>query len=104
MRLALDGGGRCGGRGEVPVGCVVVGGDGPSSAAVATAREALADPTAHAEMVAIRAAARARRRLETRRRDGVRDAGAVRDVRGRARARAGRTRRLRLRRSEGRSA
>jgi tRNA(Arg) A34 adenosine deaminase TadA len=46
-------------RGEVPVGCVLV--DGTSGKVIAAAgnrTEELADPTAHAEMLAIREAAR----------------------------------------------
>jgi tRNA(adenine34) deaminase len=42
---------------EVPVGCVVVDADGREIGRGRNAREALADPTAHAEMVAIRRAA-----------------------------------------------
>lgn len=46
--------------GDVPVGAVVVGPDGRELAAAGNAREALADPTAHAEVLALRAAAAAR--------------------------------------------
>jgi tRNA(adenine34) deaminase len=42
---------------EVPVGCVIVGRDGDELGRGQNARESLADPTAHAEIVAIRAAA-----------------------------------------------
>jgi len=56
MQLALDDARAAGARGEVPVGAVIV---SPAGAVVARAgnrtRE-LADPTAHAEMLAIRAA------------------------------------------------
>lgn len=45
------------GPGDVPVGAVVVGADGTVLAQAANAREALGDPTAHAEVLAIRAAA-----------------------------------------------
>jgi tRNA(adenine34) deaminase len=45
-------------RGEVPVGCVIALG-GEIVGEGANAREAGSDPTAHAEIVAIRAAARA---------------------------------------------
>jgi tRNA(adenine34) deaminase len=45
-------------EGEVPVGCVVVGSDGEELGRGRNAREALADPTAHAETIAIRAAAK----------------------------------------------
>lgn len=56
MRAALDAARGCEASGDVPVGAVMVRGD----EVVATGgnrREADADPTAHAEMVAIRAAA-----------------------------------------------
>jgi tRNA(adenine34) deaminase len=45
-----------GGRGEVPVGAVVVGGDGRILAAAGNRTRELNDPTAHAEILAIRAA------------------------------------------------
>lgn len=44
-------------RGEVPVGAVVVGPDGAVLAAAGNRTEELADPSAHAEMLALRAAA-----------------------------------------------
>ena len=43
---------------DVPVGAVVLGPDGRELAAAGNAREALGDPTAHAEILALRAAAR----------------------------------------------
>ncbi|MGL4396163.1 MAG: nucleoside deaminase [Hyphomicrobium sp.] len=43
-------------RGEVPVGAVIVDGDGNVIAAAGNAPRALNDPTAHAEILAIRAA------------------------------------------------
>ncbi len=43
-------------RGEVPVGAVIVGSDGAILAAAGNRTEELNDPTAHAEMLAIRAA------------------------------------------------
>jgi tRNA(Arg) A34 adenosine deaminase TadA len=46
-------------RGEVPVGAVVVGPDGRVLAAAGNRTRELADPTAHAELLAIREAARA---------------------------------------------
>jgi tRNA(Arg) A34 adenosine deaminase TadA len=46
-------------RGEVPVGAVIVGPDGHILAAAGNRTRELADPTAHAELLAIRAAARA---------------------------------------------
>ena len=51
-RLALD-------EGEVPVGAVLVDGSGQLVAADHNRREQLADPTAHAEILAMSAAARA---------------------------------------------
>jgi tRNA(Arg) A34 adenosine deaminase TadA len=45
-------------RGEVPVGAVLVGPDGAVLAAAGNQVEGLADPTAHAEMLVLRAAAR----------------------------------------------
>lgn len=44
-------------RGEVPIGAVVVGADGALLAAAGNRTEQTCDPTAHAEMLAIRAAA-----------------------------------------------
>lgn len=47
------------GRGEVPVGAVVTGPDGTILAAEGNRVEELSDPTAHAELLALRAAGRA---------------------------------------------
>jgi tRNA(adenine34) deaminase len=58
MELALDEARAAQDRGEVPVGCVVVR-DGTVLAAAGNRTLADRDPTAHAEMLAIRAAARA---------------------------------------------
>lgn len=44
-------------RGDLPVGAIVIGPDGRELAAAANAREALGDPTAHAEVLALREAA-----------------------------------------------
>jgi tRNA(Arg) A34 adenosine deaminase TadA len=55
MRLALDLAAEAATRGEVPVGAVIMLGD-DVVAAVANAMHGGADPTAHAEMEAIRAA------------------------------------------------
>jgi tRNA(adenine34) deaminase len=44
-------------RGDLPVGALVIGPDGRELAAAANAREALGDPTAHAEVLALREAA-----------------------------------------------
>lgn len=56
IRAALAVAGQAGPR-DVPVGAVVLGPDGTVLARAANAREALGDPTAHAEMLAMRAAA-----------------------------------------------
>jgi tRNA(adenine34) deaminase len=45
-------------RGEVPIGCVIVSPDGAVLAEAGNRTEADRDPTAHAELLAIRAAAR----------------------------------------------
>ena len=58
MRLALDEARRCTAHGDVPVGAAVVRG-GEVLAVAGNARELEQDPTAHAEIVALRAAARA---------------------------------------------
>jgi cytidine deaminase len=58
MALALDEARAAAGRGEVPVGAVIVRGDEVLARAGNRTRER-ADPTAHAEMLAIRAACRA---------------------------------------------
>lgn len=58
MRLALDLAAEAGGEGEVPVAAVVVYG-GTIIATSANAMRMLRDPTAHAEMIAIRRAAQA---------------------------------------------
>ncbi|MDH2425510.1 tRNA adenosine(34) deaminase TadA [Sphaerisporangium sp. TRM90804] len=60
MRLALAQAARAGERGEVPVGAVVVGPEGDVLAEAGNDREGAADPTAHAEVLALRTAARAR--------------------------------------------
>lgn len=59
MEAALAEARAAGARGEVPVGAVVVARDGRAIAAAGNRVEAAADPTAHAEMLALRAAARA---------------------------------------------
>ena len=58
MGLALDEARRAGERGEIPVGAVVVD-EGRAVASAGNARESDRDPTAHAEIVALRAAATA---------------------------------------------
>lgn len=56
MSLALDQARLAAGRGEVPVGAVVVAADGTVLAAEGNQTRARHDPTAHAEILAIRAA------------------------------------------------
>jgi tRNA(adenine34) deaminase len=58
MRLALDEAHACVATGDVPVGAVVVRA-GEVLSAAGNGRERLRDPTAHAEMLALREAARA---------------------------------------------
>lgn len=59
MRRALAEAEAAAARGEVPVGAVVVAADGRILAAAGNRTRELSDPTAHAEMLAIRAAAEA---------------------------------------------
>jgi tRNA(adenine34) deaminase len=60
MRAALDEACAAPAHDDVPVGAVVVDGSGTVLAAAHNRREADADPTAHAEVLALRAAAHAR--------------------------------------------
>jgi tRNA(adenine34) deaminase len=60
MRVALAEAALAGEAGDVPVGAVVLDPDGVVVGRGHNAREATADPTAHAEVVALRAAAAAR--------------------------------------------
>jgi tRNA(adenine34) deaminase len=57
MAIALEEAKLAGAEGEVPVGCVIVDAHGREMGRGHNAREALADPTAHGEMMAIREAA-----------------------------------------------
>lgn len=57
MRLALQQAQLAADSGDVPVGALVVDADGVVLSTGHNAREALADPTAHAEMLALRSAA-----------------------------------------------
>ncbi len=57
IRLAIDAAGSAVGTGDVPVGAVVIGPDGVELARACNAREATGDPTAHAEVLALRQAA-----------------------------------------------
>lgn len=59
MREALDLAARAAAHGDVPVGCVVLDPDGARVGAGENRREIDADPTAHAEIVALREACRA---------------------------------------------
>jgi tRNA(adenine34) deaminase len=56
MRLALDQASLAVGHGDVPVGAVVAGPDGRVLGAGRNMREESADPTAHAELLALRSA------------------------------------------------
>jgi tRNA(adenine34) deaminase len=58
MGLALDEARRAAAAGDVPVGAVVLDGAGTVLAADHNRREAAGDPTAHAEVLALRTAAR----------------------------------------------
>jgi tRNA(adenine34) deaminase len=60
MRLALEQAVAAGDRGEIPVGAVVLGPAGEVLSAAGNDRESAADPTAHAEVLALREAAAAR--------------------------------------------
>ena len=60
MRIALDEARSAETTGDVPVGAVVVDGNGDVVATGRNEREAAHDPTAHAEILAIRSAAQAR--------------------------------------------
>jgi len=60
MEIALAEARAAGARGEVPVGAVVVGPDGAVLARAGNEVEARADASAHAELLALRAAAAAR--------------------------------------------
>jgi tRNA(adenine34) deaminase len=62
MQRALAEAERAAARGEVPVGAVVVDAEGRVLAAAGNRVEELADPTAHAEILALREAARKRGR------------------------------------------
>lgn len=57
VRRALELARRAGDAGEVPIGAVVIGPDGEVLGSGANERETAHDPTAHAEVVALRAAA-----------------------------------------------
>jgi tRNA(adenine34) deaminase len=60
IRRAIDVAGAAPRTGDVPIGAVVVDAEGRELAVACNAREALGDPTAHAELLALRAAAAVR--------------------------------------------
>ena len=60
MEIALDRARAAGASGEIPIGAVVIGPAGDVLAAAGNAREARHDPTAHAEVLALREAAESR--------------------------------------------
>lgn len=57
VRRALEVAGRATATGDIPIGAVLVDADGAELAAACNAREATGDPTAHAELLALRAGA-----------------------------------------------
>jgi len=59
MGLALEQARRAEGHGDVPIGAAILGADGEPLAAAGNERELRREPTAHAEILAIRAAAEA---------------------------------------------
>ena len=59
MRVALEQAASAQARGDVPIGAVVLDADGSVLAAAGNEREQAQDPTAHAEILALRSAARA---------------------------------------------
>lgn len=74
MRQALGEAARAPGTGDVPVGAVVLSADGTVLGTGHNEREATGDPTAHAEILALRAAARTLRETAARAEPG-RDGG-----------------------------
>jgi tRNA(adenine34) deaminase len=59
MRAAITAARKADATGDIPIGAVVFDPDGKVLASACNAREALGDPTAHAEILALRAAAAA---------------------------------------------
>ena len=57
MRVALEQAGLAAARGEIPIGAIVVDETGAVIAAAGNSRDEMIDPTAHAEVLALRAAA-----------------------------------------------
>ena len=101
MRLALREASRALEHDDIPVGAIVVH-DGEVIGAGHNERELRADPTAHAEMIALRAAAQAAGELARARLGALRHARAVRHVRRGDRARPGAAGGVRHHRSQGR--
>jgi len=64
MVVALDLAGQAANQGEIPVGCIVLDEQGVVIGQGANGSVAGHDPTAHAEILAIRMAATARRKME----------------------------------------
>ena len=87
---------------DVPIGAVVVHDDGRVIGRGRNERELREDPTAHAEVLALREAAAALGTWRVLDEHALRDAGALHDVRGRDRPLAGPARGLRDGRPEGR--
>lgn len=59
MRLALDEAAKAGHAGDIPIGAIVLDHEGKVIAAACNERERTGDPTAHAEILALRGAAQA---------------------------------------------
>ena len=59
MRLAIDEAKQAAAAGDIPIGALVIDASGSVIASAHNAREATVDPTAHAEILALRAAAAA---------------------------------------------
>ncbi len=102
MALALAEAEAAAARGEVPVGAVLIDGAGQVVAAAGNRVEADRDPTAHAEMVVLRAGAKLLGVEASRRVRSVGHARTLRDVRGGDRSRASAPALLRRLRPEGR--
>lgn len=83
MRQALAEAARAPGTGDVPVGAVVLSADGTVLGTGHNEREATGDPTAHAEILALRAAARTLREQASRPGAHRTDRGAAAEAGGR---------------------
>jgi len=82
MRQALDEAAHAPGTGDVPVGAVVLSADGTVLGTGRNAREATGDPTAHAEILALRAAARTLREEASRPRSRTEPGGGATEAGG----------------------